>query len=748
MNGWSFELLDSEDRPLDTLDGVTGGSAEIVAQSPLGGSGALELDDRQDMSIDWMRHRIRAIFSDGETSWPVGTFLLTSPVENHTEVGLTYSVGLLTKMNVPHEDTVEDRYTLPVGAAIIPTVVALLESTGETRIAVTASAATLTSGLTWEAGTSKLTIINDLLQAAGYWSLWCDGSGLFRVEPYVDPASRPVAFEFEHGERSLHFPDWNREQDHTSVPNRFVAVGQGDEEAPPLVGVATNEDPESPYSYQSRGRWITATEEGVEATSQAVIDQHAARRLMDAMTPVSRLAVTHAMLPLDPNDLVAFTPEDGRRRLATVQRMTCSFKFDTDMQAEWREVFVAAPAERPATEPAAPTLSVATTTTKATATWSVPFSGGSPLRSFEVQRSLDADFRAPVEQSTTEKSWTFDQLTPGLDQWFRVRATNAVGEGPWSDPVYAATRPGFPLGLTGAAGTLLNVPTHVSPAGGQTTHPSVVDAGAPWNGYRYWMAHTPYPAGNDEHEDPNIVASKDGTTWVVPTGLTNPIDDVGGTTYNSDVDLVLHRGVLWLIWRTYDPGWPAGTEERMYLSKSTNGVDWSPKVLVHQTSDEIERLMSPSLVFEDGAWSMYAIDILPSPNRLVRKRSSGPNLTAPSDWGAAAICAIAPAMPSGREPWHVQVRVIDDTYVALLNDCALNTSGNTGDLYLARSFDGVAFTRASSVAVPRAGGTGVGHAALYRASLVRKTESSLDVWYAGWLTSPSIVWNVFRTTLT
>ncbi|MCE0510840.1 hypothetical protein LVJ59_17465 [Microbacterium sp. KKR3/1] len=245
---------------------------------------------------------------------------------------------MLTKMNVVSEDTVEDRYSLPAGTEIIPAVVEVIESSGEVRIAVTESASVLPSALTWEAGTSKLTIINDLLQAAGYWSLWCDGSGLFRVEPYVDPASRPVSFEFKHGEASVHFPDWSSEQDNTSVPNRFIAVGQGDEDAPPLVGVATNEDPESQYSYQARGRWITAKDEGVEAESQSVIDQYAARRLRDAMTPVSRLTVTHAMLALNPNDLVAFIPEDGRRRLATVQRMTCSFSFDTDIQAEWREV--------------------------------------------------------------------------------------------------------------------------------------------------------------------------------------------------------------------------------------------------------------------------------------------------------------------------------------------------------------------------------------------------------------------------
>ena len=62
MNRWSFELLDRSDNPLGPLDGVTGGSAEVVAQSALGGSGSLTLDHRRD--IDWMSHRVQAWFSD------------------------------------------------------------------------------------------------------------------------------------------------------------------------------------------------------------------------------------------------------------------------------------------------------------------------------------------------------------------------------------------------------------------------------------------------------------------------------------------------------------------------------------------------------------------------------------------------------------------------------------------------------------------------------------------------------------
>jgi hypothetical protein len=338
MIRWSFELLDSQDRPLGDLDGVTGGSAEVVAQSVLGGSGSLELDHTSD--VDWMSHRVRATFHDGELSWPVGTFLLTSPTEGHDDnLGVvSYSVGLLTKMNVLAEDTVEDRYSVAAGTQVVPRVVSLIKSAGESRIAATDSTSTLTSGLTWEAGTSKLTIINDLLQAIGYWSLWCDGSGLFRVEPYVNPADRPVSLTFEHGEASIHFPDWEKEQNLSDVPNMFIAKGQGDEVDPPLVGVATNENPESPFSFQARGRWITAVEEGVEGDSQGVFDAYAAQKLREAMAPVSRLTVRHAMVPLEPNQLVEFVPRDGGRRLATVQRMRVNFDPFTDVDAEWREV--------------------------------------------------------------------------------------------------------------------------------------------------------------------------------------------------------------------------------------------------------------------------------------------------------------------------------------------------------------------------------------------------------------------------
>lgn len=295
-------------------------------------------------------------------------------------------------------------------------------------------------------------------------------------------------------------------------------------------------------------------------------------------------------------------------------------------------------------------------------------------------------------------------------------------------------------------GQMLIVPTHVSPPGGQTTHPSVLYFDQPWNGYRYWMAHTPYPGGDDEHEDPNIAASQDGIAWVVPSGLTNPLDDASGTAYNSDVELVMSPDgtTMMLIWRWFDPTAGAGSE-RFYMRTSTNGTTWTPKVLIHQSNEADLRIMSPTLVFEDGAWTMWGVDILTNPNRFVRRRSNGPVLNSPSNWGPVEVCSID-VLPSGKDPWHIQVRKVNDQYIGLLSTADLNVSGTNGEILLVVSEDGLSWRSSRSTVIPR---NGAAHNALYRASLVPRMNGgtlTFDVWYGAWTTSP-VVWNIFKTVL-
>jgi hypothetical protein len=305
-----------------------------------------------------------------------------------------------------------------------------------------------------------------------------------------------------------------------------------------------------------------------------------------------------------------------------------------------------------------------------------------------------------------------------------------------------------PDSWSATVGTKLTIPTHVTPTGGQTTHPSVVFVPGGWNGYQYWMAHTPYPSSNDDHEDPNICASHDGITWVVPVGLTNPIDDAGGTPeYNSDVDLILGPDdALYLFWRFYNSA-ATGAEETLFMSRSTDGVTWSTKEAVYQTDQTVRRLVSPTFVYEDSGLTMWAVDIVPSPNKMVQLRaevSDIADLTA-ADWSVPTDCTIS-YMEAGKEPWHVEVRRIGGRFVALLTNCTTGASGTNGRIFMMVSADGITWTSTTSTGFIPASYPGE-HDALYRATFIPEVLDGvlgLRIWYSAWLTSGP-TWNTYRT---
>lgn len=334
---WLVDLLDENDVEIGAVS-FLGGDAKIAAFAALGGSASLELTSNDIEDINLFRDRVRIAYDPGwgdDYVWPVGTYLFDSPKEQRG-IAPSVELPLLTKLAVVDQDAVEESYSLPEGSNIVQAVSDLILSTGESRIALTESSEVTSSTLVFEAGTPKLSIINALLNSANYASLWCDGSGQFRVEPYVEPRSRPIAREFATGELSIHKPNWAREQDVLSIPNRVVVVASGSNDAPPIVGRAENTDPDSPYSIPSRGRVISRNEQVEDMSSQAAADSYAQRLLAGGMTPVSKLSVTHAIVPLNPNDLVRFVTDEDR--LATVSNMSFDLNYASQCVAEWREV--------------------------------------------------------------------------------------------------------------------------------------------------------------------------------------------------------------------------------------------------------------------------------------------------------------------------------------------------------------------------------------------------------------------------
>lgn len=322
VTDYRFDLLNNDEQLLGTLEGVSGGELSWRANAAIKGGGSIGVTDTG-QDVDWLNIRIRPVvllssLADGAPlEVPVGVYLAAAPVQDWGETGLQLSVELLDKNSILDQDIVTDSngnpitYSAPIGANVITLVTDLIQSTGEATPAIGTGTKALSKALTWDVGTPILKIINDLLAAADYFSLYTDGAGQFRVTPYVPAAERAPVYRaeapFSEGDRSLMSSKWTLDKDFYSIPNRYVAVSQGDGDTEAMIAVVTNQDPNSPFSYQNRGRWITRTRTGVEAVSQADLNSRARQGMAAAMGITTKIAAEHLFLPdLQVNQTVEF----------------------------------------------------------------------------------------------------------------------------------------------------------------------------------------------------------------------------------------------------------------------------------------------------------------------------------------------------------------------------------------------------------------------------------------------------------
>lgn len=298
-----------------------------------------------------------------------------------------------------------------------------------------------------------------------------------------------------------------------------------------------------------------------------------------------------------------------------------------------------------------------------------------------------------------------------------------------------------------AVGTRLTIPTHVSPAGGQIAHPSVIRIGAGFGGYRYWMAATPYPASNDAHEDPNILASGNGSNWVVPPGLTNPLDNAaGGTIHNSDTNLEYDSATetLYCFWRQVNKG-STTNRETLFYRTSTDGVTWTARqtAFVFAAPATGSRMLAPQLIKSGPDWYLYAVDTTAG-NRVVMYRTT---TLETASWTAPAYATIS-GLPAGARPWHIGLKLVNDMgtskMVALL-DCAMASGSYQLYMMVGGAIGSLSFTAHNKPLVPT---IGVWHDNVYQSDFIASSDSvgnvSFDIWYSGWDKKKN-VWNILRT---
>lgn len=331
------ELLTKSENSLGYLDGVEGGSLSWNANADLPGGGFLTLEDLN-QGINVSQDRIRIWWEiEGVGVWPCGVYVLAAPATQYRSDGSSREIELIDKLTVLRDDKLTETFQLPAGANIVTAAVWLIQETGENRIAFTPSTTTLSNNLTWNPGTSRQQVINDLMAIVGYWSVWTDRNGQFRLEPYQAPGSRPEAWTFEAGETSIHTPEWEYTLPLWEATNTVVYTSQADDDGNFYHASAVDDNPDSPTSTVSMGRVLNPiVEENVEASSQLALQQMANRKLIDNSNVVGRISIAHRFVPVWYNEAVRFRSR-GMDIKATITKMSLNLASGSLIDAEWRQ---------------------------------------------------------------------------------------------------------------------------------------------------------------------------------------------------------------------------------------------------------------------------------------------------------------------------------------------------------------------------------------------------------------------------
>jgi len=225
-------------------------------------------------------------------------------------------------------------------------------------------------------------------------------------------------------------------------------------------------------------------------------------------------------------------------------------------------------------------------------------------------------------------------------------------------------------------------------------HPSVIFFKNGWNGWKYWMAETPFSPKCkpyiDRNECPSIHVSNDGKNWQVPTGLTNPIinltdEQERNLDYYSDPHLVMVGNRLECWYRLTERHGDVNNRNNVSLRRvySIDGINWSKEEVIcylekgHENVGLGKMVVSPALIYSDDlGYSMWFV------NSEDHSGSRGISISSSNDgrtWTNSSLCNF-----TGKKinPWHIDIMNDKDGLLIM-------TIYDKHDLTLWKSKDGI-----------------------------------------------------------
>jgi hypothetical protein len=268
-----------------------------------------------------------------------------------------------------------------------------------------------------------------------------------------------------------------------------------------------------------------------------------------------------------------------------------------------------------------------------------------------------------------------------IDDKWRPRAEDALQRPISMNDIYFE---GMPFDL-------LNIPSPYFDGTDESrsvVHPSTVVIPNKLNGYKYWLALTPYPSSDSARENPCVFCSNDLDSWIVPPGAVNPIVDkptTGPTDYNADVHLYWHTdGYLYLMYRRR---LTSSSTNQLMCMRSNDGKTWSAPAVLLTGSTASQDFGSPSFWFNGTQWVIITHNLDGVGFPVQRWAKAGDLITS---WSAVVPTTVTPTHPDSLTWWHSSLHRLEGGRVlAIVQD---NNSGG-GSLWMWQSdTDGASFS--------------------------------------------------------
>jgi hypothetical protein len=271
-----YALLDAKNQFKRDLLTVEDAEVEFDARNEIMRIAKFSLKD--DGSIDFLNNRIQPFFClkmpSSWVEWSLGIFMLASPEKALRGLTAYRDIEAYDTTLALKQSRITERLYFAAGTEYISALSRVFLGMGIYAINIEQTSHTLPTDREWAPGTSRLTIVNELLSEINYTPIYADELGVYTAKYKRDPSADNCEYIYSTDDPDMPsiIRDGAKERaDYFNVPNVYIGVVSNPEMY--LKSVYTNNNPLSPLSVANRGEVASEprTFEGI--ANQAELDR-------------------------------------------------------------------------------------------------------------------------------------------------------------------------------------------------------------------------------------------------------------------------------------------------------------------------------------------------------------------------------------------------------------------------------------------------------------------------------------------